>query len=77
MAEIVVEEIGVGPDLDRGDGGIAGRGQRRVRERDGSRGIGQFPAISRWYEDLCEIDAWRDPFQGIEAPELPPVRRSL
>ena len=38
--------------------------------------ISEFPAISRWHDDLCKLNAWRDPFQGIEAPELPPVKRS-
>jgi len=39
--------------------------------------ISQYPAICRWYDGLCEIDAWRDPFRGIDAPELPPVKRAL
>jgi len=39
--------------------------------------ISQYPAICRWYDGLCEIDAWRDPFEGIDAPELPPVKRAL
>ena len=32
-----------------------------------------FPAVGRWYARLEAIDAWRDPFQGLDAPELPPV----
>jgi glutathione S-transferase len=36
--------------------------------------ISQYPVICRWYEDLCRIDAWREPFRGIDAPELPPVK---
>jgi len=36
--------------------------------------ISQYPAICRWYDRLCEIEAWRDPFQGIDAPALPPVK---
>jgi glutathione S-transferase len=26
----------------------------------------EFPNISRWHERLNEIDAWRDPFHGLE-----------
>ena len=39
--------------------------------------IGQYPAVSRWYDGLCTIDAWTDPFRGIDAPALPPVKRVL
>ena len=30
-----------------------------------------YPALVRWYGQLEALDAWRDPFQGLEAPELP------
>ena len=36
--------------------------------------LGDYPAIRRWYSRLEAIDAWRDPFQGLEAPQLPPVK---
>lgn len=32
-----------------------------------------YPALSRWYGRLEALDAWRDPFRGLDAPELPPV----
>lgn len=32
-----------------------------------------YPSVSRWYRQLEAIDAWRDPFKGLDAPELPPV----
>lgn len=32
-----------------------------------------FPCVRRWYRQLEEIDAWRDPFKGLGAPELPPL----
>jgi glutathione S-transferase len=32
-----------------------------------------FPALARWKDRLEAIDAWRDPFAGLEAPELPPI----
>ncbi len=32
-----------------------------------------YPSVERWYRQLEEIDAWRDPFGGLDAPELPPV----
>ncbi len=34
-----------------------------------------YPSIVRWYRQFGEIDAWRDPFKGLDAPELPPVPR--
>jgi len=35
--------------------------------------IDNYPSICRWYRQLDEIDAWRDPFEGLDAPELPPL----
>ncbi|MEI2296664.1 glutathione S-transferase family protein [Ensifer sp. MJa1] len=35
--------------------------------------IGDYPALSRWNAQLEEIAAWRDPFRGLVAPELPPL----
>ena len=35
--------------------------------------LGDYPAVSRWYRQLEAIDAWRDPFQGLDAPALAPV----
>lgn len=35
--------------------------------------LGDYPGIERWYCRLEEIDAWRDPFQGLDAPALAPV----
>ena len=32
-----------------------------------------YPSVGRWYRQLEGIDAWRDPFKGLDAPELPPV----
>ena len=36
--------------------------------------LDDYPSVGRWYRQLEEIDAWRDPFEGLEAPELPPLR---
>lgn len=36
--------------------------------------MGDYPAIARWYDRLDRIDAWRDPFSGLNAPPLPPLR---
>ena len=33
--------------------------------------LADFPRVAAWYERLMEIPAWRDPFEGLEAPELP------
>ncbi|MER8700464.1 glutathione S-transferase family protein [Mesorhizobium sp. M0207] len=35
--------------------------------------LDDYPSVSRWYLKLEEIDAWRDPFEGLNAPELTPV----
>ncbi|RWP35478.1 glutathione S-transferase family protein [Mesorhizobium sp.] len=35
--------------------------------------LDDYPSVSRWYRQLEEIDAWRDPFKGLDAPELSPV----
>lgn len=35
--------------------------------------LDDYPSVARWYRRLGEIDAWRDPFKGLDAPELPPV----
>jgi len=35
--------------------------------------LDDFPAIARWYVGLEALDAWRDPFAGIDMPELPPL----
>jgi glutathione S-transferase len=35
--------------------------------------LGDYPFVTRWYRQLEEMDAWRDPFEGLDAPELPPV----
>ncbi|CCV04592.1 putative glutathione S-transferase [Mesorhizobium metallidurans STM 2683] len=32
-----------------------------------------YPSVARWCRQLEEIDAWRDPFKGLDAPELPPI----
>lgn len=35
--------------------------------------LDDYPALARWYRRLESLDAWRDPFRGLQAPELPPV----
>ena len=35
--------------------------------------VGEYPAVERWYGRLEGIGAWREPFAGLEAPELPGV----
>jgi glutathione S-transferase len=35
--------------------------------------IGEYPAICRWYDQLENIEAWREPFRGLDAPDLPPI----
>jgi glutathione S-transferase len=36
--------------------------------------LADYPAVLGWYRRLEAIDAWRDPFDGLEAPRLPPVK---
>ena len=33
-----------------------------------------YPSVFAWYRRLEAIDAWRDPFDGLDAPHLPPVK---
>jgi len=35
--------------------------------------LGDYPAVSRWYRQLEDIEAWRNPFDGLDAPGLPLV----
>ncbi|MCC8392738.1 glutathione S-transferase family protein [Paraburkholderia sp. MMS20-SJTR3] len=35
--------------------------------------LGDFPRVQAWHARLMEIPAWRDPFAGLDAPELPPI----
>jgi glutathione S-transferase len=37
--------------------------------------LGEYPHIAAWHARLWQLDAWRDPFAGLDAPELPPVPR--
>ncbi|RDJ02728.1 glutathione S-transferase family protein [Rhizobium grahamii] len=35
--------------------------------------IDEYPAVKRWSDQLNLIEAWRDPFLGLNAPDLPPL----
>ena len=35
--------------------------------------LDDYPALARWYRRIEGLDAWADPFRGLDAPELPPV----
>lgn len=35
--------------------------------------LADYPHVARWHARLMQLDAWRDPFAGLEAPELPPL----
>lgn len=37
--------------------------------------LGDYPVLAGWYRRLEAIEAWRDPFNGLDAPPLPPVPR--
>jgi glutathione S-transferase len=36
--------------------------------------LADFPRIEGWHARLMKIPAWRDPFAGLDAPELPPIK---
>ena len=33
----------------------------------------EYPAVAAWNERLMALPAWADPFEGLSAPELPPI----
>jgi len=35
--------------------------------------VTDYPNIERWYEGLLKLPAWANPFEGLHAPELPPL----
>ncbi len=35
--------------------------------------LADFPRVEAWHARLMDIPAWRDPFAGLDAPELPPL----
>lgn len=32
-----------------------------------------YPALNAWNDRLLQIPAWADPFDGLDAPQLPPI----
>jgi glutathione S-transferase len=39
--------------------------------------LADFPRVEAWHARLMEIPAWLDLFEGLEAPELPPINTTL
>lgn len=37
--------------------------------------LADHPHVAAWHARLWQLDAWRDPFAGLDAPELPEVPR--
>ena len=35
--------------------------------------LGDYPALAAWHARLAALPAWADPFEGLSAPELPPI----
>lgn len=35
--------------------------------------LGDYPAITAWYDRLTALAGWSDPFEGLDAPDLPPI----
>ena len=36
--------------------------------------LADYPCVAAWHARLMALPAWADPFAGLSAPELPPVR---
>jgi glutathione S-transferase len=35
--------------------------------------LSDYPDLDRWYQGLSALPAWSNPFEGLAAPELPPL----
>jgi glutathione S-transferase len=35
--------------------------------------LDEYPVVRRWYRQLEDLDAWRDPFRTLDVPALPPI----
>jgi glutathione S-transferase len=35
--------------------------------------LGDYPALAAWNQRLLALPGWADPFEGLSAPELPPI----
>lgn len=35
--------------------------------------LARYRAVAAWHDRLLGLDAWRDPFEGVDMPELPPI----
>jgi len=35
--------------------------------------LADYPALAAWHQRLQALPAWADPFEGLSAPELPPI----
>ncbi|MGM9482650.1 glutathione S-transferase family protein [Roseateles sp. NT4] len=35
--------------------------------------LSDYPALQAWHDRLMALPAWADPFEGLAAPELPPI----
>ncbi|MEO6280768.1 glutathione S-transferase family protein [Roseateles sp.] len=35
--------------------------------------LGDYPALDAWHARLLALPAWANPFEGLSAPELPPI----
>lgn len=36
--------------------------------------LASYPRLAAWYDRLCALPAWSDPFAGLDTPALPPIR---
>ena len=37
--------------------------------------LADYPRVQAWHERLMALPAWADPFEGLDAPTLPPIPR--
>ncbi len=35
--------------------------------------LDHYPTVAAWHDRLQDLDAWRDPFDGVSIPALPPI----
>ncbi|RZJ09196.1 MAG: glutathione S-transferase family protein [Rubrivivax sp.] len=35
--------------------------------------LAEYPALAAWHARLMALPAWADPFDGLDAPDLPPI----
>ncbi len=37
--------------------------------------LAEYPVVKTWHDRLLELPEWRDPFENLQAPDLPEIKR--